>query len=351
MSNLMDLVKTRPPPQPSASFLQPRLGFKQSDVSELRPVDQTELLDQTGLLSELQHYLQLEPKESPTSTFQKKLKSAQQSFPAKAWKVPVVSRQPPQPRIDKLLFKSGANRPTPQNSLSSVDEKFIQGVVKKLGQQSINMNALTTSDLDQLSEVITQALQVVDDAEGVKGRKVIDDKENEKKREPDAQGQLGKILGKEVTTKDIPTKASKPATEEKNKVFISELLDFLDRNSDLEATNHPQDQTSLLSSLAVQQSPSGLNSAGVEVVQSRTTQTSVDLTKKKMEPDTVDLHPAGDTEMEQWLHGEEDAGEDVQHNHVEEKKGGHVEKKLKVDVTAFSSPQHDGYFGYIVTQK
>ncbi|KAK3546693.1 hypothetical protein QTP70_031761 [Hemibagrus guttatus] len=139
-----------------------------------------------------------------------------------------------------------------------------------------------------------------------------------------------------------------------DKVFISQLLDFLDRKPSPEAPDHPHE--SLLDSLPLPQTPAGLRSAGVELVQSRTTQTSVDLTKKKMEPDTLDLHLTGDAEVEQWLRGEEavDAEARRKENHTEEedveKEGGHVEKKFRVDVTAYSSPQHDGYFGYIITQ-
>lgn len=54
------------------------------------------------------------------------------------------------------------------------------------------MDTLTPNDLDQLSKVITQALQVVDDVKGVKGREVVADGEVEMKREP-----LGKTSGEE----------------------------------------------------------------------------------------------------------------------------------------------------------
>ncbi|MCJ8731185.1 hypothetical protein PDJAM_G00196370 [Pangasius djambal] len=356
MSDLMDLImepKERPPPPPSPSLLQPRPGPKNSYWTGLKPADQTAVLDRTGLLSELQQYLS-DPKERPGGV---QYFSVQHSSPAKAGKVPGVSRQPPRPRIDKLLFRSGANRPPPpQDSLSSVDEKFIQGVVKQLGQQSINMDAMTPGDLDQLSEVITQALQVVDDVEGVKGREVMVDDEGEMKSKPGARGQLGKMSGEEFMPEDGQTKESRPESEGKDKVFINQLLDFLDRNSGPEAAGHPQEETSLQGSFNLPQTPADLKPAGVEIVQSRTTQTSVDLTKKKMEPDTVDLQLAGDDEVEQWLHGEEavDAEAQRKQNNAEEedveKKGGHVEKKFRVDVTAFSTPQHDGYFGYIITQ-
>lgn len=62
-------------------------------------------------------------------------------------------------------------------------EKFIDGVVNQLGRQSVNVDTLTQKNLDQLSKAITQALQVVDGVEGVKGREATQD-EVEVKREP-----------------------------------------------------------------------------------------------------------------------------------------------------------------------
>lgn len=227
----MDLIT----PPPSTSLLQPRPGSKTSHWTGLEP----ELLDRTGLLSELQHFLS-DPKGPPAGPSQEELRYP--GSPAKAGKVPGVSRQPPPPRIDKLLFRSGATRPRPQDSLSSVDgkdfslsllfnrkllsvqkpsplqfhcpvsflllppfpERFIQGVVKKLGQQSVNVDALTPSDLDRLSDVITQALQEADDGEGVRGREVTVGDESEMKRGPGAQGQLGKTSGGELAPEGTP---------------------------------------------------------------------------------------------------------------------------------------------------
>ncbi|KAL0188197.1 hypothetical protein M9458_015296, partial [Cirrhinus mrigala] len=64
--------------------------------------------------------------------------------------------------------------------------KFIDGVVNQLGRQSVNVDTLTPKDLDKLSKVITQALQVVDGVEGVKGREATQD-EKETKREPNQE--------------------------------------------------------------------------------------------------------------------------------------------------------------------
>lgn len=67
--------------------------------------------------------------------------------------------------------------------LCFLSEKFIDGVVNQLGRQSVSVDTLTPKDLDKLSKVITQALQVVDGVEGVKGREATQD-EVEAKREP-----------------------------------------------------------------------------------------------------------------------------------------------------------------------
>lgn len=63
------------------------------------------------------------------------------------------------------------------------------------------MDTLTLNDLDQLSEVITQALQVVDDVDGVKDREVMVNDEGEMKKKLDPEGQLGKMSGEEFMSK------------------------------------------------------------------------------------------------------------------------------------------------------
>lgn len=70
--------------------------------------------------------------------------------------------------------------------LCFLSEKFIDGVVNQLGRQSVSVDTLTPKDLDKLSRVITQALQVVDGVEGVKGREATQD-EVEAKMEPNQE--------------------------------------------------------------------------------------------------------------------------------------------------------------------
>ncbi|KAL7875478.1 hypothetical protein AOLI_G00104410, partial [Acnodon oligacanthus] len=352
--------KQKPPPLSSVSFLPTRPNSKQPSPG---PASLSALLsrldaDQTGHLSDLPQF-RSGSKPELTSPSQGKFQyfSLQRKKPPEGGKLPGASRQPPPPRIDKLLFRPGAIRPAPKDSLSTVDEKFIQGVVNQLGQQSVNVDTLTPGDLDQLSEVIAQALQVVDGVGGVKGREVLDDEEQETKKEAGDREQRERTAGPRITPKDGLSGGGGPKTEEKDKDFIRDLLEYLDRSSGPKAADHTQAEEPFLGFTNFPGALGDLKRAGLENVQSRTTQTKLDLMKKKMEPDTLDLDHLGDAEVDQWLYGAKGSSREepqkknmVGGEEVAKKKGAHVEEKLRVDVAAYSSPQRDGYFGYIITE-
>lgn len=52
-------------------------------------------------------------------------------------------------------------------SLSSPLERFIEKVLKNVGRQHVDVDDLTPQDLDQLSRLIADALQVVDQDQGL----------------------------------------------------------------------------------------------------------------------------------------------------------------------------------------
>ncbi|XP_066537009.1 receptor-type tyrosine-protein phosphatase N2 [Hoplias malabaricus] len=357
-ANIMDYYmepKERPPPPTSASLLLPHPNSKQQPAAG--PASLSSFLsriepDRKGQLLELQ---QFQPELMSPSQGKIQYMSLQRTPPPEGGKLPGASRQPPKPRIDKLLIRPGAKLPAPKNSLSSVDEKFIQGVVSQLGQQSVNMDTLTPGDLDQLSEVIAQALQVVDKAEGVKSREVLNDEVQEVKREPDDKEQQERMSGVNIIPKDEWSGRSKPKSREKEKGFIHELLEFLDKNSGHESADHIQAKEPFLGFSSFPAAPGSPKPAGLENVQSRTTQTKLDLMKKKMEPDTLDLGNLGDAELDQWLQqaelsSREEAQKKKNKEEEVEKKGASVEEKFRMNVAAYSSPKHDGYFGYIITE-
>ncbi|XP_048462081.1 receptor-type tyrosine-protein phosphatase N2 [Rhincodon typus] len=76
---------------------------------------------------------------------------------------PKVDDRLPEVKEEKVLHKSSAGKINGNNLLSNVDENFIHSVVQQLGTQHVNLDSLTSKQLDELSDVIAGALQVVDD--------------------------------------------------------------------------------------------------------------------------------------------------------------------------------------------
>ncbi|KAF7647619.1 hypothetical protein LDENG_00169020 [Lucifuga dentata] len=66
----------------------------------------------------------------------------------------------------RLLKAGGGQGASVKDPLSSVDERFIQNVLKNAGKQHVEMDDLTPQDLDQLSSLIADALQIVDQDQG-----------------------------------------------------------------------------------------------------------------------------------------------------------------------------------------
>ncbi|XP_043917964.1 receptor-type tyrosine-protein phosphatase N2 isoform X2 [Protopterus annectens] len=70
------------------------------------------------------------------------------------------------PNAAATNYKSSSRPPASKDPLSVVDETFIQNVVKQLGKHSVNVERLSPKELDELADVIADALQVVDAKHG-----------------------------------------------------------------------------------------------------------------------------------------------------------------------------------------
>ncbi|XP_052417608.1 receptor-type tyrosine-protein phosphatase N2 isoform X2 [Carassius gibelio] len=357
--NRKGLIQLKEKPlSPHISFLQGQPGLQA--VVHQPPPDRSYFTgyeqDRTGVpLAELQQYQAgpMRAQDPGKGQTQGKLRyfSLQRTPATKIEKLPGASKQPPKPQIEKLFFKSPASSPAYKEALSSVDEKFIDGVVNQLGRQSVSVDTLTPKDLDKLSKVITQALQVVDGEEGVKGREATQD-EVEAKREPSQELRQMEQADNDSTHKEAEDTTLK--SDDKDKGFISQLLEFLDHNSGPGSVRPPQAEEPFLAYVDQPNAGSPLR-ASLENVQSRTTQTELDLMRKKMEPDTLDIEPMEYAEGEPWTHSSPEVKPEVQSGKETHKKSmekEEVEKKgvrVEVNVAAYSSP-HDGDFGYIITE-
>uniref|UniRef100_UPI00398F171D receptor-type tyrosine-protein phosphatase N2 isoform X1 n=2 Tax=Pristiophorus japonicus TaxID=55135 RepID=UPI00398F171D len=77
----------------------------------------------------------------------------------------------PEMKEGNMLHKSSTSTINGKDPLSHLDENFIQSVVQQLGTQHVNVDGLTSNQLDELSDVIANALLVVDDDRTKDGNK------------------------------------------------------------------------------------------------------------------------------------------------------------------------------------
>ncbi|XP_023828631.1 receptor-type tyrosine-protein phosphatase N2-like isoform X2 [Salvelinus sp. IW2-2015] len=305
--------------------------------------------------------------------------------------------KPPRPNIDRLLFKAASNHQVPKEQLSTVDERFILKVVNQLGRQRVNMDDLMGKDLNQLADIISGALQVVDE-EGpearAKPRLVGHIRDRQMKREPlhsmdqdeedqeDLLEQDAMLQGKQMVDAD-----SEP--NDKDPILVSKLLEYLNMDPFSDA---PDAQLEVGDAGGAAGNPSieGQRTVGLENVRSRTTQGQVPVPHPWEErsmtmggedgaPDQPDDgtsdQPADvqgsdslvDSEVERWMYGTEApsppaaetdllAEEPQERNLLAEpqKKDMRLQEEVvHMGVKAYSkSPQgkdHHSDIGYIIT--
>ncbi|XP_078088676.1 receptor-type tyrosine-protein phosphatase N2 [Mustelus asterias] len=181
----------------------------------------------------------------------------------------------PELKEEKVLYKSGASKINGKNPLSHMDENFIQSVVQQLGTQHVNVDGLTSKQLDELSDVIADVLQVVDDdttSDGSKGNlKAEQDFQQKEEEEANSRDEL--ILEKQDDEVDekFPEKGQPFKPEDESNEAIKSLADILDIDS-LYITPH-QNRVKTFGS-------STKGNVGIENVKSNTITREVSKTRK-----------------------------------------------------------------------
>ncbi|XP_076147545.1 receptor-type tyrosine-protein phosphatase N2 [Alosa pseudoharengus] len=270
--------------------------------------------------------------------------------PLAAERLKSAEAKPPLPRIDRLFFKAAPKPPAaPKEPLSLVDEKFIQNVVKQLGRKSVNIDAMSPKDLDQLSDIIAEALQVVDgvgpQVSRQRGREVTADK-GAAAEDEDEDGREG---------------------ESEDGGFIKQLLEYLDQTTDPGAfsPDTPPD-VPVLGEPANLREPVAPGRVSVENVQSKTTQTHLDVPQKKKEkkkwmqgagaPDLGLLSEPQKKDMgsqraeDMGSQRAEDMGSQRAEEREVQRKRLRVEEELTLGVATYTIPEKDADFGYIITE-
>ncbi|KAJ8378872.1 hypothetical protein AAFF_G00233740 [Aldrovandia affinis] len=220
---------------------------------------------------------------------------------------------------DRPLFKTPSGQSAAKDPLTMVDEKFIQNVVKQLGKHNVNVDALSGPEMDQLADVIADALQVVDKADMKRGPPSV--------TQPDQQ----EALQGDGELQEQQTGDEKPNSSDKDAGLVSKLLEYLDRSSLGDAPT-PARQ--------VHEDGRGMGvgpAVGVENVKSRTTRKDLTLQKKDSMPAEGEGDvPALPVAMTAILA-------------EPQKKDMRVEQELRLDVKTVSTAEREDDYGYITT--
>ncbi|XP_041823464.1 receptor-type tyrosine-protein phosphatase N2 [Melanotaenia boesemani] len=278
------------------------------------------------------------------------------------------------PNLDRLLFKAGSNRPNSKQPLSDVDERVILNTMNQLGRHSVSMDALMGKDLDQLAEVITGALQELDEEQPAPGAPPEPGATDSRGETPGNQGPLAAMLNLKLQNQNLKSDKGQDLNQkdtlkmkqgqqidgadkdsiDKHTAFFSKLLDYLNREPFGDAPGVNSGLPAPLQKMV-----------GLENVQSRTKQGQVPVphfseektaTIPAKEGSTLRLSSGAegpdaqiDSEVEKWMQGDQAPAEKNQQDEPQKKDMKIKTQLVHVGVKEFSSRGKDRHFGYIIT--
>ncbi|KAM6989487.1 receptor-type tyrosine-protein phosphatase N2-like [Tautogolabrus adspersus] len=260
-------------------------------------------------------------------------------------------------------LKTGRTQGAPvRDPLTSVDERFIEKVLKNVGRQHLDVEELTQQDVDQLSSLIAEALQVVDKDRGRNGgatrvrpgpRDLEEEQrslEEDEEEEADKDEEEEKLLENAPTVKPQESTSTAPSALQERHTdaeeqsvkdkpesgnLFTKLLAYLDKTSSLDSPSaRTRDDASM-------ETPGGLQ-VGLENVQSRTSQAGVAVQKKDATQSVEEV-----SEVQGWIKEVAPPPASLVYEEPHKKKI-HV-PELQLDVKAGSKKADDDVFGYVIT--
>ncbi|KAM9323433.1 receptor-type tyrosine-protein phosphatase N2-like [Pholidichthys leucotaenia] len=255
-----------------------------------------------------------------------------------------LNKETSKSRIVKMGRTQGATVKVP---LTSVDERFIENVLKNVDRQHIDVDNLTPHDLDQLSSLIAEALQVVDQDQGqsrglsrIRGPgprdlvRELHDREDEDGEEEEKLSEnipIPKPL--ESAPVELAALQERHTNTEKENVkgkaeiggFFAKLLAYLDKTSFTGPLPPPRGQL-----------------VGLENVQSQTHKAEVVVQKKDATQSVEEV-----SEVEGWIKEVAPPSASLVYEEPH-KKTMHV-PELKLDVKAGKKKADGDVFGYVIT--
>ncbi|XP_070774384.1 receptor-type tyrosine-protein phosphatase N2-like [Enoplosus armatus] len=270
-----------------------------------------------------------------------------------------LKKELPKSRLLKMGRTQGASVKDP---LTSVDERFIEKVLKNVGRQHVDVDDLTPQDMDQLSSLIADALQVVDQDQGLNmgltrvrpGPRDLEgelrNREKEEEEEAARDEEEEKLFENTPTLKPQESTPIVPAalqerhsdTEEHNVKdkpesgnLFTKLLAYLDKTSFNAAPSASNGNNVAMETLRGQQ-------VGLENVQSRTSEAGVTVQKKDATQSVEEV-----SEVEGWIKEVVPPPASLVYGDPH-KKTMHV-PELQLDVKASRKKADDDVFGYVIT--
>ncbi|XP_061587941.1 LOW QUALITY PROTEIN: receptor-type tyrosine-protein phosphatase N2-like [Cololabis saira] len=249
------------------------------------------------------------------------------------------------------LLKAGGTRGA-SAPLTSVDERFIENVVKNVGREHVDVDGLTPHDLDQLSGLIAEALQVVDrdrDRDLSRGRgAALRDLEGE--RSDGQEEEHERLLATAPTLKPLESSAAPPAALQERRSdaekvsvkdeadgagLVAKLLAYLDKTSLISLP-------SARSGYDVAAEMPGGRQVGLETVQSRTSESGVTVQKKDATQSVEEV-----SAVESWI--KEVVPPPASLVYDEPRRKTVQVPELQLDVSAARKKAADDVFGYVIT--
>ncbi|XP_071416113.1 receptor-type tyrosine-protein phosphatase N2 [Pithys albifrons albifrons] len=176
----------------------------------------------------------------------------------------------------EMLSHKSASQDDPKDRLSVVDETLIKDVLKDLEKHQVNVENLSSTELDEIADTIATAIQSADIPEGTEkaAGKTKEDKTEAQTMKGDAQGRIEVQTGLIEKSVNIPDSGAHEASARTDKEEnTAKLIKFLNENALPEnMPKDPEESTKIETkkSEATDSSSSEEINAGVENVKSET---------------------------------------------------------------------------------
>ncbi|KAM9844971.1 solute carrier organic anion transporter family member 5A1b [Aulostomus maculatus] len=237
---------------------------------------------------------------------------------------PGLKKEALQSRLPKMENTQGSSVKEP---LTYVDERFIQNVLKNVGRQHLDVDSLTPQDLDQLSSLIADALQVVDQEKGPERGLT--------RARPGPRDLDGEEEAEEAVRDEEELLEKGPTPESEN--LLTKLLAFLDKTP---ITASPSSRNRNAATATATETPR-VQKVGLESVQSRTREVGVTVQKKDATQSVEEV-----SEVQGWI--KEVAPPPAALVYEKPHKKMMKVPELQLDVAA-NRKKADDVFGYVIT--